>query len=432
METPVVRVGIIGAGTVGAALIDLLSDTSRVDALIDAAGSRLELVAVAVRDTTRVRSHIPAHLLVDSAEKIASDPTIDVVVELMGGTSVAHELITTALQRGASVVTANKALLALSGTALSALARDNATDLFYEGAVGGGIPILRALRTSLAGERINRVMGIVNGTTNFILSKMTSEGSEYASVLSEAQSLGYAESDPTADVEGFDAAAKVTILSSLAFGTALDGSAIYREGITKIRVADVEFATRNGYVIKLLGISERVGASAISQRVHPAMVAKGHPLASVAGAFNAVFVEGASSGPLMWLGQGAGGAPTAAAVLGDVVAAARNKVTRRFDVPFSVDTTLGTFPMGELQSAFYITLNVIDRPGVLSAVTSVFGDHDVSIRSMEQSGFGDEAHLMFVTHIAFESDVSATLIDLAKLEVVEEIGSCIRLIGVDG
>jgi homoserine dehydrogenase len=190
METPVVRVGIIGAGTVGAALIDLLSDTSRVDALIDAAGSRLELVAVAVRDTTRVRTDIPAHLLVDSAEKIASDPTIDVVVELMGGTSVAHELITTALRRGASVVTANKALLSLSGTALSALARDNATDLFYEGAVGGGIPILRALRTSLAGERINRVMGIVNGTTNFILSKMTSEGSEYASVLSEAQSLG--------------------------------------------------------------------------------------------------------------------------------------------------------------------------------------------------------------------------------------------------
>jgi homoserine dehydrogenase len=431
MNTPVVRVGIIGAGNVGAALVGLLLDNSRVDALIDAAGSRIELVAVAVSDTTKSRPGIPTELLSYDARALAERSDIDLVVELAGGVEQTRPLLEAALRRGASVITANKALMAEAGTELAAVAHANGADLFYEGAVAGGIPIIRALRTSLAGERIDRVMGIVNGTTNFILSKMSSEGSDYDTVLAEAQALGLAEKDPTADVEGFDAAAKVSILSSLAFGTAMAGGAIAREGITKISALDVSFAARNGYIIKLLGITERIGHSGISQRVHPAMVPLGHPLASVHGALNAVFVEGATIGPLMWLGQGAGGAPTAAAVLGDVVAAARNRVSGQCDVPFSVDTLLHMIPSGELQSAFYITLDVIDRPGVLASVASIFGEHDVSIESMEQARLGDEAHLTFTTHLALESDITATLEDLAQLDVVDAIGSCIRLIGAD-
>ncbi len=322
--------------------------------------------------------------------------------------------------------------MAEAGTALAQLAHENGADLFYEAAVGGGIPILRALRTSLAGERIERVMGIVNGTTNFILSKMSSEGSDYADALAEAQSLGYAEADPTADVEAFDAAAKVLILSSLAFGTELKGEEISREGISGVRSIDVEFARRAGYVIKLLGIAERVGEHGISRRAHPTMVPVEHPLASVHGAMNAVFVEGTKSGPLMWLGQGAGGQPTATAVLGDVLDAARNRVSGRHDVPFSVDTTLHSVPAGDIASVFYLSLDVLDRPGVLASVANVFGQHDVSIQSMEQSGVGDEARLSFVTHSALAKDVHATIADLAKLEAVDSIGACIRVIDGGG
>jgi homoserine dehydrogenase len=318
--------------------------------------------------------------------------------------------------------------MALCGTELAQLAHENSADLFYEAAVGGGIPILRALRTSLAGERIDRVMGIVNGTTNFILSKMTSEGSDYQEVLKEAQALGYAEADPSADVDAFDAAAKVQILSSLAFGTELVGEEISREGITSVRSIDVEFASRAGYVIKLLGVAERVGEHGISRRTHPAMVPAEHPLASVHGAMNAVFVEGTVSGPLMWLGQGAGGGPTATAVLGDVLDAARNRVSERHDVPFSVDDRLHSVDAGDLASAFYISLDVLDKPGVLSAVAGIFGNHRVSIKSMEQSGFGDEARLSFLTHEALTKDVRATIDDLSKLESVDSVGACIRVI----
>ena len=429
METAVVKVGLIGAGTVGSSLAQLLLDANRVDMLIDAAGARLELVTVAVRDQSKPRAGIPSELLSDDAAFVAGHAPIDVLVEVMGGVEETRGLIEAALRRGVTVVTANKALMAAAGTELVQLAYANGADLYYEGAVAGGIPILRALRTSMAGERINRVMGIVNGTTNFILSKMTSEGSDYADVLAEAQALGYAEADPTADVEGFDAAAKVTILASLAFGTPLEGEVIFREGITKIRSIDVAYARHHGYVIKLLGIAERVGDHAISRRVHVAMLPEEHPLASGHGAFNAVFVEGAFSGPLMWMGQGAGGNPTAAAVLGDVVVAARNRVTGRCDAPLSVDETLQNYPMGELQTEFYLTVDVLDRPGVLALVTGVFGEHAVSIRSMEQSGFGDEARLTFITHLAFESDIAATIEDLEQLDVVDSVGACIRIVG---
>jgi homoserine dehydrogenase len=432
MNKPVVRVGVIGAGFVGSALIELLSDPSRHVALVDAATVPLEVVGVAVRDAAKPRPGIAPELLTTDASHISEIDGLDILVELAGGIEPARTYIEAALNQGVSVVTANKALMAEAGTALAQLAHENGADLFYEAAVGGGIPILRALRTSLAGERIERVMGIVNGTTNFILSKMSSEGSDYADALAEAQSLGYAEGDPTADVEAFDAAAKVLILSSLAFGTELTGEEISREGISGVRSIDVEFARRAGYVIKLLGIAERVGEHGISRRAHPTMVPVEHPLASVHGAMNAVFVEGTKSGPLMWLGQGAGGQPTATAVLGDVLDAARNRVSGRHDVPFSVDRTLHSVPAGDIASVFYLSVDVLDRPGVLASVANVFGQHDVSIQSMEQSGVGDEARLSFVTHSALTRDVHATIADLAKLEAVDSIGACIRVIDGGG
>jgi homoserine dehydrogenase len=397
-------------------------------ALVDAATSDLEIVGVAVKDSSKNRTGISPDLLTCDGAALAARKDLDILVEVMGGIEPARSYIETALRNGVSVVTANKALMALCGTQLAQLAHDNSADLFYEAAVGGGIPILRALRTSLAGERIDRVMGIVNGTTNFILSKMTSEGSDYQEVLKEAQALGYAEADPSADVDAFDAAAKVQILSSLAFGTELVGEEISREGITSVRSIDVEFAHRAGYVIKLLGVAERVGEHGISRRAHPAMVPAEHPLASVHGAMNAVFVEGTVSGPLMWLGQGAGGGPTATAVLGDVLDAARNRVSERHDVPFSVDDRLYSVSAGDLSSAFYISLDVLDKPGVLSAVAGIFGNHRVSIKSMEQSGFGDEARLSFLTHEALTKDVHATIDDLSRLESVDSVGACIRVI----
>jgi len=272
VSKPVVRVGIIGAGNVGGALVELLNDPDRREALLDAATGPIELVGVAVRDAAKRRKGIPKHLLTTDVAGLVANDDLDILVELAGGIKPARVYIETALRHGVSVVTANKALMAECGTELAQLAHQNGADLFYEAAVGGGIPILRALRTSLAGERINRVMGIVNGTTNFILSKMTSEGSDYAAALKEAQSLGYAEADPSADVEGYDAAAKVQILSSLAFGTELVGDAIARQGIVGVRSVDVEFAQRSGYVIKLLGVAERIGDSGISRRAHPAMI----------------------------------------------------------------------------------------------------------------------------------------------------------------
>ncbi len=427
MKDGVVRVGVIGGGFVGTSLAQLLSDPSRREALTDAATADVELAGVAVRDLSKARPGIPKVLLTDDVESLI-DSDLDILVEVAGGIEPMKTYIESALKRGVSVVTGNKALIAQSGPQLAQLAHENHADLFYEAAVGGAIPILRALRTSLAGERITRVMGIVNGTTNFILTKMMNEGSDYADALREAQVLGYAEANPSADVEGFDAAAKVQILSTLAFGTRLGGDEISREGITGVRSVDVEVAKRMGYVIKLIGVAERVGDSGISRRVHPAMVPVAHPLASVNGAMNAVFVNGVKSGPLMWLGQGAGGEPTATAVLGDLLDAARNRVSDRHDVPFSGDHSLYYVPAGELSSRFYLSVDVWDRPGVLAEVASVFGRHLVSIQSMDQSGFNNEARLAFLTHEALSADVEATLAELSALSSVESVGACIRVI----
>ncbi|NNN08658.1 MAG: homoserine dehydrogenase [Acidimicrobiaceae bacterium] len=432
MTTPHVRLGVIGAGFVGRALVQMLDDDSRQVALVDGATATLELVGVAVRDLTTVREGVDSSLLTDDPLSLAARDDVDILVELAGGIEPARTWIETALRRGASVVTANKTLMADCGTELAQLAHENGADLLYEASVAGGIPIIRALRTSLAGEKINRVMGIVNGTTNFILSQMTSEGRDYADALKEAQALGYAEADPTADVEAFDAAAKVQILSSLAIGTALHGEPILREGISKVRSVDVDYARRAGYVIKLIGVVERVGEHGLSRRTHPALIPIDHPLAAVHGAMNAVFIEGDRSGPLMWLGQGAGGEPTASAVLGDVLHAARNRVNGRHDVPFTVDDRLLSVDSGDLSSVFYLSIDVRDEPGVLAQVAGVFGRHNVSIQSMEQSGFGQEARLSFLTHVALTRDVTATLHELDLLVSVDSIGACIRVIDGGG
>jgi len=413
---------------VGRAFVEMLTDESRQIALVDGATAILDLVAIAVRDLDAARVGVDRALLVDDALAVAAREDVDILVELAGGVEPARTWIETALRRGASVVTANKTLMAEHGTELARLAHEHGADLLYEASVAGGIPIIRALRTSLAGEKINRVLGIVNGTTNFILSQMTSEGRDYAEALQEAQELGYAEADPTADVEAFDAAAKVQILSSLAIGTALHGEAISREGISAVRSVDVEFARRAGYVIKLIGVVERVGEHGLSRRTHPAFIPVDHPLAAVHGAMNAVFIEGDKSGPLMWLGQGAGGAPSATAVLGDVLHAARNRVSGRHDVPFSVDDRLESIDAGELSSVFYLSLDVRDEPGVLAQVAGVFARHQVSIQSMEQSGFGREARLSFLTHEVKARDIASTIEDLAQLASVDSIGASIRVI----
>ena len=421
------RVGVLGCGNVGAALVELIG--AQGEAIAARTGVRLEVVRVAVRDLAKARpAGIDPALLTDDAHGVVNDPDVDLVVELIGGTDPARELILTALKAGKPVVTGNKALLATSGAELFEAAEDAGVDLLFEAAVAGGIPIIRPLRESLVGERITRVLGIVNGTTNFILTRMAESGASYADALAEAQALGYAEADPTADVEGYDAGAKVAIIASIAFGASVVADDVHHEGITGITPADIASAARLGFVIKLLGVAEQSPTGEIGVRVHPAMVPVDHPLASVREAFNAVFVEGSSVGELMFYGRGAGGGPTASAVLGDLVDAA---VNRRKGSHASVGR-LGVATVSSIDdvvSAYYLELEVVDEPGVLSQVAGVLGGHGVSIRSMEQEGLGDEASLIFITHRAREADVQATLRDLGALDSVRRIGSVLRVVG---
>jgi homoserine dehydrogenase len=424
--SPPVRVGILGCGNVGAALVQLIGEQQ---AAIEArTGLRLEVARVAVRNLAKERSVALAEpVLTHDAEAIVHDPAIDVVVEVIGGIEPARSLILAALEAKKPVVTANKELLANVGAELFAAAESAGVDLLFEAAVGGGIPLIRPLRESLAGERINRVMGIVNGTTNYILTRMTDHGASYADALAEAQSLGYAERDPTADVEGYDAGAKAAILASIAFGVRVVAGDVYREGISAITAADIAFAARLGYVVKLLAIAERVDGE-VGVRVHPTMIPAQHPLASVRDSFNAVFVEGDAVGELMLYGRGAGGRPTASAVLGDLIDAAAN-LRRGTHGGIGSLARARIRPIDELSSQFYLTLDVADRPGVLAAVADVFGRHGVSIRSMEQIGLGDEARLVFITHTASERAMQATVHGLRELEVVDRVGTLMRVIG---
>jgi len=429
-----VNIGLLGCGNVGAALVELVAD--RGDEILARTGVRLRVTRVAVRSLSKERSvALDASMITTDAHSVVTDPAVDLVVEAIGGIEPARELISTALKGGKPVVTANKELLANVGSELYADADAAGVDLLFEAAVAGGIPIIRPLRESLVAEDVSRVMGIVNGTTNYILTKMSDEGWTYSAALSEAQSLGYAERDPTADVEGFDAGAKAAIIATIAFGAKVVAGDVYHEGISGISQTDIEFARRLGYVIKLLAIAERFEDSTVAVRVHPAMVPDEHPLASVRDSFNAVFIQGGAVGDLMFYGRGAGGFPTASAVLGDVVDAAANLVK-------GTHATIGTFgkadlrPVDELVSPFYVNLRVSDQPGVLAAVAGVFGAHRVSIRSMEQevlAGGQTEgaARLIFITHAAREADVRATLHELRALDTVTSVGSVLRVIGSD-
>jgi homoserine dehydrogenase len=426
-DVQTLRVGVLGCGNVGGALVGLIA--ARGPSIAARTGVRLEVAKVAVRDLAKSRpGGVDPSLLTDDPHAVVSDPGIDLVVELIGGVDPARDLILTALKAGKPVVTGNKALLAASGAALFEAAEDAGVDLLFEAAVAGGIPIIRPLRESLVGEDLTRVLGIVNGTTNFILTRMAESGADYQEALAEAQALGYAEADPTADVEGYDAGAKVAIIASIAFGAAVVADDVHHEGITAVSAKDIESADRLGYVIKLLGVAERSPDGGIGVRVHPAMVPLAHPLASVRDAFNAVFVEGTSVGELMFYGRGAGGGPTASAVLGDLVDAA---VNRKKGSHASVGR-LGQARISSIDdvvSAYYLDLEVVDQPGVLAQVAGVFGEHGVSIRSMEQEGLGDEASLTFITHRAREAAVRATLRDFEALGAVRRIGSVLRVVG---
>jgi homoserine dehydrogenase len=436
-----VRIGVLGGGTVAAPVVGLLRD--RVEDLAVQAGARLEVVHVAVADVAKQRPpEVPAALVTGDAAAVVADPGVDVVVELIGGVDVAGPLVRAALEAGKPVVTANKALLASpEGAELRALARSRGVDLLYEAAVAGAIPLVRALRQSLTGERIVRVMGIVNGTTNYLLTKMDEQNAAYADVLVEAQRLGLAERDPTADVSGHDAAAKAAILAGVAFGYDVSVDQVDCEGITAIEQPDVAFARRAGHVVKLLAIVERLGAGSVSVRVHPTLVPRDHPLAGVRDAFNAVFVEGEAAGELMLYGQGAGGLPTASAVVGDVIDAARNLLAGT-TAPAPERSPVRIEPPGSLCSRYYVRLDVEDRPGVLGAVATIFGDHGVSIGSMEQETperLADEegaagrdpaglARLLFVTHEAATGDVAATLADLDAVPAVVRVANAMRIL----
>ncbi len=433
-----VRVAVLGCGVVGSQVVRLLLEQQ--SDLAERVGRPVELAGVAVRRIDAPRDvEIPDGLITTDAAALVARDDVDVVVEVIGGIEPARTLILSALEHGASVVSANKALLAEDGPTLFEAAEKAGRDLYYEAAVAGAIPILRPLRESLAGDRVTRVLGIVNGTTNFILDKMDSSGAGFAEALSEAQDLGYAEADPTADVEGFDAAAKAAILASLAFHSRVTAADVHREGISEVTAADVQSARDMGCVVKLLAICElrttEEGddgrSEAVAVRVHPAMIPRTHPLASVRGAYNAVFVESDAAGQLMFYGPGAGGAPTASAVLGDVVTVARNRVSDTRGAGESAYADRAVLPMGETRTRYHVAIDVDDRAGVLATVALAFAEHDVSIQTVKQEGRGDDAQLVVVSHWATDAQLSATVEHLRELDIVREVTAVMRVEGGD-
>ena len=425
------RVALLGCGVVGSQVVRLIHDQAA--DLTARVGAPVELVGVAVRRPDLQRgADVPAELFTSDAHGLVTRGDVDVVVEVIGGIEPARSLILAALEHGASVVTANKALLAEDGATLFRAAEKAGRDLYYEASVAGAIPILRPLRESLAGDRVTRVLGIVNGTTNFILDRMDSAGSGFAEALEEAQALGYAEADPTADVEGFDAAAKAAILASLAFHTRVTAADVHREGISEVTASDVASAREMGSVVKLLSICELVegpGGPAVAARVHPAMIPRDHPLASVREAYNAVFVESEAAGQLMFYGPGAGGAPTASAVLGDLVTVARNRLSAVRGAGESAYADLPLLSMGQTQTRYHVQLDVDDKAGVLAAVAQAFAEHDVSIQTVRQEGRGDDAQLVVVSHRASDADLAATVEELRAMSYVREVSSVMRVEG---
>jgi homoserine dehydrogenase len=422
----VLRVALLGCGSVGTQVARLLQEQA--EDLCVRAGARLDLAGIAVRRLAHPRPGIDPSLLTVDAMALATRPDIDIVIEVIGGIEPARSLLLAAMKTGKSVVTANKALLAEQGEEIHAASREYGADLYYEASVVGAIPLLRPLRESLAGDTVHRVLGIVNGTTNFILDRMDTSGADFGESLEEAQALGYAEPDPTADVEGFDAAAKAAILAGLAFHTRVTAADVHREGITEVSAADIASARVLGRIVKLLAICERSGGG-VAVRVHPAMIPRSHPLAAVGGAYNAVFVEAQSAGRLMFYGAGAGGTPTASAVLGDLVAVARNRLAGTRGPELSTYAELPVLPMGDTLTRYHVSLDVDDRPGVLAPVAEAFARHDVSIQAVRQTSRGDEALLIIVTHEARDAALAATVSELQALPVVRAVASVMRVEG---
>jgi len=434
-EKPV-GVAVLGLGNVGSEVVRIIEESA--DDLAARIGAPLVLRGIGVRRVADDRG-VPVDLLTDDIEKLVSRDDIDIVIEVMGPVEPSRKAILSALEHGKSVVTANKALLSVSTGELAQAAENAHVDLYFEAAVAGAIPVIRPLTQSLAGDTVQRVAGIVNGTTNYILSEMDSTGADYKSALADASALGYAEADPTADVEGYDAAAKAAILASIAFHTRVTADDVYREGITKIRPDDFVTARGLGCTIKLLSICERIagddGQQRVSARVYPALVPLEHPLATVNGAFNAVVVEAEAAGRLMFYGQGAGGAPTASAVTGDLVMAARNRVLGSRGPKESKYAQLSVAPMGVISTRYYVSMNVADKPGVLSSVAAEFAKREVSIAEVRQEGVVGEggqrvgARVVVVTHTATDAALSETVDALANLDAVQGIASVLRLEG---
>jgi len=428
------KVALLGCGVVGSEVARLMMTTgadlaARIGTNDEYEG--IELAGIAVRRPGRVREvSIDPALITTDAMALVKRPDIDVVIEVIGGIEPARTLLLTAMENGASVVTANKALLAQDLAGLHAVARRSGVDLYYEAAVAGAIPLLRPLRESMVGDRVKRVLGIVNGTTNFILDRMDTTGAGFAEALDEASALGYAEADPTADIEGFDAAAKAAILASLAFHTTVTAADVYREGITEVTSADIASAREMNSVVKLLAICEIDAAGeAVTARVHPAMIPRSHPLASVREAYNAVFVEAEAAGQLMFYGAGAGGTPTASAVLGDLVAVCRNKVNDGHAPTVAGYADLRVNSMGQARTRYHISLDVDDKAGVLAQVATTFAEHDVSIQTVRQSGRGLDARLVVATHSATDADLAATVESLRALDTVRDVASVMRVEG---
>nr|WP_237465689.1 homoserine dehydrogenase [Leucobacter luti] len=427
------RVALLGCGSVGAQTARLILEHG--EELASRIGARLTLAGIAVRDVTAKRDvDLPQELFTTDAERLVQGA--DIVIELMGGIEPARTLIMQALQGGADVVTANKALIAAYGSELSDAAEQVGAQLSYEAAVAAAIPILRPLRESLAGDHITRVLGIVNGSTNYILDRMDRFGDSAEDAMRVASELGYLEADPTLDVEGYDAAQKATILASIAFHTEVPVAAVYREGISGITLTQIEAAKHAGFVIKLLAIAERItaadGVAGVSARVYPALIRRDHPLAAVYGGKNAVFVEAEAAGELMFYGAGAGGAETASAVLGDLVSAARRHVVGGPGIPGSLHAELPILPVGEVNTAYQVMLDVRDQPGVLAGIAGILAEHGVSAASVEQSVAQDQAGsaaLVIGTHVAREADLAAMVAALRASDMVLDVTSVLRLEG---
>ncbi|MEX0953260.1 MAG: homoserine dehydrogenase [Nitriliruptoraceae bacterium] len=421
----VIRLGLLGCGTVGGGVVELLH--REYEDITARTGARLEIVRIAVRDTARDRGlDLPASVFTDDPSAVVEAADVDVVVEVMGGLEPAGTLIRRALELGKPVVTANKELIASQGPELYTAARDAGVDLAYEAAVAGAIPIIRPLKESLAGDRVHRVVGILNGTTNYILTRMGEDGQDYASALADAQRLGFAEADPTADVGGHDAAAKLAIIASLAFDTVVHGDDVFREGIERVSATDMNVAEGLGYVIRLVGIASE-SDDRIEARVHPVLLPTTHPLASVRDSFNAVYVEAAGAGELMFYGRGAGALPTGSAVLGDVIDVSRNLLQTARGAAETQHRTKAIRPIGELETQYYVLLDVEDQAGVLAEVAQTFGEHDVSIAQVWQEGSDDSAQLVLITHRALERNLRATVEALANTNSVRSVAGVIRV-----